>query len=141
MGLNCAAQTIWKEPYKLGFHKRIPQKKPGLRQTSKPKWLAWALAHLDWTYEDWFRFIWTDESQFSKTGFINRPPVTQMDGDAEAYNADCVDKQWRSGQEGQMVFGAFCGEEKSEIHIVPAKVSIDSELYTTTILDPLPIPF
>lgn len=42
---------------------------------------------------------------------------------------DCVDEQWRSGREGQMVWGAFCGEEKSELHFVSAKVSIDSALY------------
>lgn len=141
MGLACSAQTVRKAAYKLGFCKRIPRMKPGLRQTSKPKRLAWALAHRNWTYEDWLHFLWTDELQFSTTGFSNRPPITRRDGDKEAFNADCVDEQWRSGQENQIVWGAFSDEEKSELCFVPAKVSIDSALYTTTILDPLLIPF
>lgn len=49
-------------------------------------------------------------------------------------------KRWRSDRTGQMVCGAFYGEEKSNMHFVPAKVPIHSSLYTTTIRDPLLIP-
>jgi hypothetical protein len=41
-----------------------------------------------------------------------------------------------------MIWGAFCGTElKSNIYFVPSGSKIDSSSYTTTILDPLLIPF
>ncbi|RPB06289.1 hypothetical protein P167DRAFT_593168, partial [Morchella conica CCBAS932] len=40
-----------------------------------------------------------------------------------------------------MVWGAFCGEEKSELHFVPTNTSVNSSSYTLSILDPILIPF
>lgn len=141
MGFNCGVRTVKKAAHKLGFHKRSPQKKPGLRPKSRPKRLQWAIEYLSWTYDDWCRIVWTDESQFSTSGFSRRPPVTCRDGDEEAFHENCIDEQWRQGRKSQMVWAAFCGEHKSDLHFVPGKVSIDSTQYTTTVLDPLLIPF
>ena len=40
-----------------------------------------------------------------------------------------------------MVWGAFCGELKSDLYLVPSKAKINGQKYRDCILDPLLIPF
>ena len=40
-----------------------------------------------------------------------------------------------------MVWGAFCGELKSPLYVIPPGTTLDSEKYTSNVLDPLLIPF
>lgn len=40
LGLKCAVRNVQKTAKKLGFHKPKPRRKPGLRESSKPKRLA-----------------------------------------------------------------------------------------------------
>ena len=35
-----------------GYFRRVARKKPFLDAAKKAKWLAWAMAHRDWTIED-----------------------------------------------------------------------------------------
>jgi len=59
----------------------------------------------------------------------------------EEYHPDCVDEVWGSGRKSVMVWGAFCGELKSPLYVVPPGTTLDSEKYTKNVLDPLLIPF
>lgn len=141
MAMKCSVRTLRQKAHRLGFHKRRRRKKIGLRAESPSKRLKWAREHLHWTNEEWSRLIWTDESSFSTAGFGQQPPVTRKDGEEETYNADCLNQTWRSGRQSVMVWGAFCGEEKSELHFVPTNTSVNSSSYTLSILDPILIPF
>lgn len=87
----------------------------------------------------WLRVVWTDESTYSTKGFGHRPMVLRRPD--EEYHPDCIDEIWESGRKSQMVWGAFCGELKSELFFVPSGAKINGETYTTEILDPLLIPF
>ena len=59
----------------MGYHKRVPQKKFNVRPDNRPRRVQWAREHLSWTYEEWKRVLWTDESSFSTAGFGHRPWV------------------------------------------------------------------
>jgi len=59
----------------------------------------------------------------------------------EEYHPDCGDEVWGSGRASVMVWGAFGGELKSLLYVVPPGTTMDSEKYTNNVLDPLLIPF
>ncbi|RPB14681.1 hypothetical protein P167DRAFT_469307, partial [Morchella conica CCBAS932] len=65
--------------------------------------VQWCEARLHWTYDDWFRTIWTDESTFNTAGFGHRPWVLRTP--AEEYHPDCIDETWESGRQGVMIWG------------------------------------
>jgi hypothetical protein len=59
----------------MGYHKRLPRKKWGIRPQNLVKRVEWCQARLHWTYDDWFRTVWTDESIFNTSSFGHRPWV------------------------------------------------------------------
>ena len=42
----------------------LAQKKPFLRDDHRRRRLKFALQHQNWTFEEWKKVIWTDESTF-----------------------------------------------------------------------------
>jgi transposase len=48
--------------HKHGLHNVKPTTKPSLTPQMKQARYEWALAHKDWTLEDWKNVIWTDET-------------------------------------------------------------------------------
>jgi hypothetical protein len=86
------------------------------------------------------RVVWTDESTFNTADFGHRQWVIRRPD--EEYHPDCIDERWESGKQSVMIWRAFCGPElKSNIYFVPSGSKIDFSFYTTTILNPLLIPF
>lgn len=113
----CSPRTIKNVMESMGYHRRVPRRKFGLRPYNKPKRVAWCQERLDWTYDDWKRVVWTDESSFSTSGFGHRPWVTRKAD--EEYHKDCVDEVFDSGRKSKMVWGAFCGTTKSSLVFIP----------------------
>ncbi|KAG0125731.1 hypothetical protein HOY82DRAFT_542983 [Tuber indicum] len=56
-------------------------------------------------------------------------------------SVSAIIRRVRSGRDGIMVWGAFCGRKKSDLIFVPNKVTIDSTTYTQEVLDQQLIPF
>lgn len=111
----------------------------GVSAKNKDLRVKWCQDRLHWTYNDWLRTVWTDESTFTTVGFSHRPWVLRRPG--EEFHPDCIDETWESGRESVMVWGGFCGEMKSELHIIPPKTKVNSSYYVTHVLDPILIPF
>ncbi|RPA99584.1 hypothetical protein L873DRAFT_1563371, partial [Choiromyces venosus 120613-1] len=63
----------------------------------------WCQDRLHWTYEDWIRTLWTDESTFSTTGFGHCPRVLRRP--EEEFHPDCIDETCESGRESVMIWG------------------------------------
>ena len=73
--------------------------------------------------------VWMDQSTFSTARFSHQPWVTRLA--EEEFHPDCIDEVWRSGRKSIIVWGAFCGETRSELSIVPPGSIINSTKYRT----------
>ncbi|KAG1115492.1 hypothetical protein G6F38_014131 [Rhizopus arrhizus] len=47
----------------MNFRAKIKAKKPLLSKQHKERRLAWAMAHKDWTTDDWRRMVFSDETK------------------------------------------------------------------------------
>lgn len=139
MGYACSPELIHDVMASMGYHKRVPRQKFKVRPENRPKRVQWCQERLHWTYDEWFRTLFSDESFFHTVGFHHRPMVIRRAGEED--HPDCIDHREKSGRKGVMVWGAFCGTMKSDLVFVPQKVSIDSTTYTLHILDSQLIPF
>ena len=105
MGCACSAKTVQRVVQSMGFHKRVPRKKFNVRPDNRPRRVHWARGHLSWTYEEWKRALWTDESSFSAAGFGHRPWVIRKpEGE---YHPDCINEVFGQGRQRKMVWGGF----------------------------------
>ena len=63
-GLNVSTLIIRQALHQVGFYNRVAQKKPFLSDVHRRRRLKFALQHRNWTFEEWKKVIWTDESTF-----------------------------------------------------------------------------
>ncbi|RYP16595.1 hypothetical protein DL765_005056 [Monosporascus sp. GIB2] len=90
---------------RLGFRRRIARRKPPLSEANKLKRLAWALEHVNWSFEDWCRILWSDETWVTG-GHHRKQYVTRRVG--EEWDETClVERHQRKG--GWMFWGCFSG--------------------------------
>ena len=68
LGWDCSGDTIKRVCQRLGYFKRLARRKFGISLKNQALRLQWCLEHRNWTYDDWFRVLWTDESSFSTQG-------------------------------------------------------------------------
>ena len=71
----------------LQRHARVARKKPLLSVKNVQHRLKWAKARRSWTYADWSRVVWSDESTFRRFN-SSRQHVRRRKG--EALRPDCV---------------------------------------------------
>jgi Transposase len=45
-----------------GFYRRIAMCKPPISEKNRKLWLQFALEHRGWTWENWCRILWSDET-------------------------------------------------------------------------------
>ena len=103
MGYACSVRIVKNVIASIRYRKQIPRRKFNIRPYNKPLRVAWCQERLHWTYEEWKRVLWTDESSFSTAGFGHRPWVIRRP--YEQYHADCIDGAFRQGGQSKMVWG------------------------------------
>lgn len=134
IGYNCSADLIRNIMSSTGYHKGVPCQKFGIRPYDAIKRLEWCREHLNCTYDEWSRMLWCDESWFTTVGFHHRSMVIR--NSKEEGHTGCLDTREKSGRQGTIVWGAFCGSIQSELVFVPSNVSLNSTRYTNYILEP-----
>jgi protein associated with RNAse G/E len=45
-----------------GFKRYVARRKPPISETTRVKYLAFAIEHLNWTIKDWKYILWSDET-------------------------------------------------------------------------------
>ena len=45
-----------------GFHRRLAMRKPPISPTNQKLRYEWAVEHVDWTLDQWYKILWTDET-------------------------------------------------------------------------------
>ena len=63
-----SAKTVARQLKKTGMKAVVKKKRPLLTKRHRKERLDWALAHKDWTVEDWKRIIWSDETKINRLG-------------------------------------------------------------------------
>ena len=63
-----------------GFHRRLAMRKPPISEKNRQIRLQWALEHVDWTLEQWYQILWTDETWITG-GRHTRTWVTRRAGE------------------------------------------------------------
>lgn len=97
-----------------GLHGRVAVKKPLLRDANKQKRLQFALAHADWTVEQWKKVFFTDESKFNVFGTHRVQWCRKRDG--EELRADTVHSTVKHGGGGVMVWGGIGNGKVGKLH-------------------------
>lgn len=79
--INVSPQTIRNVLKEGGFKAKHKVKKPAISKKNQKKRLEFARKHKDWTYGDWKRVIWSDETKINRLGSDGRVWCWKMKGD------------------------------------------------------------
>lgn len=100
--------------HKYGLHNVKPTTKPGLTPEMKKARYEWALAHKDWTLEDWKDVIWTDETSVvlgHRRGAVRVWRIAE-----EVFTDTVIRRRWK-GFSDFMFWGSFTYDEKGPCHV------------------------
>jgi transposase len=92
--------------------------KPHLKSQHILRRLQFAKQYKNWTYDDWKKVIWTDESSFEIGKPAKKVRVWRKPG--EKYNQECLAPSFKSGRTSVMIWGAFTAEIRLPMIIMPA---------------------
>lgn len=86
-----------------GFHRRLAMRKPPISPTNQRLRYEWALEHVNWTLDQWYKILWTDETwitggRHTKTWVSRRP--------GEEWDPTCVVEKHQK-KKGWMFWGCF----------------------------------
>lgn len=107
LGWNCGLYAIRTAFKKEGYARRIARRKPPLTYENQIQRLQWAIEHEDWTEEQWFSVIWSDES-WVQPGRHTKDYITRKIGEEELYHLDCVEPRYQR-KIGWMFWGTISG--------------------------------
>jgi len=106
--------TVWRILRKAGYNKTKPTRKPGLTEEMKKARLQFALDHKDWTFEDWKKVIWSDET--SIVIGHRRGGYRIWRRAEERWNKSCIRPRWKGYTEFQF-WGCFSYDKRGPCHI------------------------
>jgi Transposase len=90
---------------RAGYRRYIARVKPPISEKNRELRLAWAHEHLNWTREEWFGILWTDETWVTG-GRHAKTYVTRLRG--EELDDTCIVEKV-SKPKGWMFWGCFHG--------------------------------
>ena len=108
LGWDCGIDAIRTAFKKEGYVRRSARQKPPLSYENQILRLQWAIEHEDWTEEQWFSILWSDET-WVKPGRHTRPRITRKIGDSELYHPDCIEPRYQR-KIGWMFWGGISGK-------------------------------
>ena len=106
--VSCSSRTVRRRLDDAGLYGRVARKKPLLTDRHKTIRLNWAKEHNDWSVDDWYRVIWSDESKFNLFGSDGRVYVRRKAG--EDFLPECIQQTMKFGGGNVMMWGCVSGE-------------------------------
>jgi len=79
LGVSVHVDTVCNVLREKGLGTIVKPKKPNLSPKNVKDRLAWAIAHKDWTRDDWRRVVWTDETKVNRFGSDGRKYAWKRD--------------------------------------------------------------
>jgi len=138
--IEACDRTLRKAFAKEGYARRVARRKPLLDARQRQLRLDFALAHHEWTIEDWRRVIWTDECYIWLSGTLNRTWVTRRP--SEVYHDDCLVPKFPQ-KNSIMIWGGILGSKKTPLVLWDRNNwgTITSQSYVDHVLIPALQPF
>jgi transposase len=102
------AESVRYALHQRGYRRRIALRKPPISESNRVARLEWAREHVNWTKEQWYTILWSDETWVTGTKH-RRTFVTCKKG--EELNTDCVIERV-SRQSGWMFWACFSSYKK-----------------------------
>ena len=103
-------RTIQRRLREADIKKWRAAQRPLLEPEIAAKRLAWAIAHKDWTEEQWLKVNWSDECSVEKSSGAKPTWVFRTPGDK--WKKVCIAPKKKFGAVSQMVWVCFAGVEK-----------------------------
>jgi transposase len=130
---SISAQTMRRHLKKAGMKAVVKKKKPLLTPKHRRERLDFALAHRDWTVEDWKRVVWSDETKINRLGSDGRKWAWKRAG--EGLSDRLVQGTVKFGGGSVMVWGCMMWEGPG----IACKIDgrMDGDLYVTIFEDEL----
>jgi len=133
LGVSVNAQTVRNVFQEKGLGSFVKPKKPNLSPKNVKERLAWAMAHKDWTIEDWKRVVWSDETKINRFG---------SDGRKYGWKRDSEEMQPRHMQKTVKHGGGniklwSCITYWGVGYIVKIEIILDQHLYKTILEEDL----
>jgi len=107
-GESISARTIRRALKKVGMKAVVKRKRPLLTKRHRRERLDFAMAHKDWTVEDWKRVVWSDETKINRLGSDGRKWVWKKPG--EGLSDRVVDGTVKFGRGSLMFWGCMLWE-------------------------------
>ena len=105
--INVSRQTVSRQMQEIGLFNRTPRKKPLVSSKNKKR-LEFANRYVIWTYKNWAKVFFSDESKFNLFGNDGKNKVKRRIG--ERLSAKCTKKTVKFGGGSVMVFGMFSSQ-------------------------------
>ena len=123
--VNVSRQTVSRRLQEIGLFNRTLRKKPLV--SSKKKRLEFANRYVIWTYENWAKVFFSDESKFNLFGTDGKNNVKRCIG--ERLSAKCTKKTVKFGGGSVMVFGMFSSQ--GTMPLVRLQTCVNVQIYKT----------
>ena len=127
--VNVSRQTVSRRLQEIGMFNRTPRKKPLV--SSKNKRLEFANRYVIWTYENWAKVFFSDESKFNLFGNNGKNNVKRCIG--ERLSAKCTKKTVKFGGGSVMVFGMFSSQGTTPL--VRLQTRVNAQIYKNIVQD------
>jgi hypothetical protein len=125
-----SSKTVCRSLSKAGMKAVVKKKRSFLSKKHCKARLDWALAHQDWTLEDWKLVVWSDETKINRLGSDGRKWVWKKPG--EGLSNRLVQGTLKFGGGSLMIWGCMLWEGPGYACRIEGKM--DADLYTS-ILD------
>ena len=132
-GKSISARTVHRALKKVGMKAVVKRKRPLLTKRHRRERLDFAMAHKDWTVEDWKRVVWSDETKINHLGSDGRKWVWKKAG--EGLSDRVVDGTVKFGGGSLMFWGCMLWEGAGYRTKIDGRM--DAKLYVGILEDEL----
>ena len=128
-----SVQTLRNHLKNTGMKAVVKKKRPLLLKRHRKACMDFALAHKDWTIEDWKKVVWSDETKINRLGSDGRQWVWKKAG--ESLSNKVVEGTVKFGGGSLMMWGCMMWEGVGYACNINGRM--DAELYTQILEDEL----
>jgi hypothetical protein len=107
----------------------VARKKPHLTAPHIAKSLTFAKKYKNWTVDQWWKVLWTDEASFERGKAYRRPHTWRTI--AEKYDLACLVPTFKSNRISVIVWGGITHGRKTELGVFKRKAADGSKFRIT----------